>query len=128
MSENYRQQEAGTSAGLLASSAARMRARQNSKIALIKRALMEAGYQTVCEQAKALNLTRSSAWAILQANHKGRGLSPHVIARIASSPLLPPQVREIIDDYVRERLSGAYGHQSRSLDKFRRRLRAEGFS
>ena len=105
----------------------RMRARQQTKIAELRQALIENGYQRVCEQAKALGLSRSSAWAVLQANHKNRGLSPHVIGCIGASPQLPANARQVIEDYVRERLAGAYGHPTRSLREFRTKLDAVGF-
>lgn len=97
--------------------AARMRERQQQKIAQLKLVLVEHGLQTVREQAEALGLSRSSAWAVLQANHKHRGLSSHVIERIKLSPKLPTKARQVIEEYVRERLSGAYGHSPRSLEK-----------
>jgi hypothetical protein len=101
--------------------------RQQEKIAELRQSLIENGYRTVFEQAKALGLCRSSAWAVLQANHKHRGLSPHVIRRILASPELPANARRVIEDYVRQRLAGAYGHPPRSLQRFHAKLDAVGF-
>src|ERR1051325_7459757 len=101
-----------------ASIAARMRERQQQKIAQLRLVLVEHGLQTVREQADALNLSNSSAWAVLQANHKHRGLSSRVIERIKSSPKLPAKARQVIEEYIQERLSGAYGHSRQSLREF----------
>src|SRR5689334_8229086 len=65
--------------------AARMRERQQQKIAQLKCVLIEHGFQTVQQQAEALGLSRSSAWAVLQANYKLRGLSYRLIERIRHS-------------------------------------------
>ena len=103
-----------------------MRARQNAKIDELKRALIEAGFCTVLEQAKALGLSRSSAWAVLKAKHKSNGLSLPIIKRILDSPQLPQKAHNIILEYVRERLAGAYGHPSHRLNIFRTKLAAAG--
>jgi hypothetical protein len=111
-----------------ASLAKRMRERQQAKIAELRHALVDCGCRTVLEQARALGLSRSSAWALLNAGHKCNGLSPHLIARVASSPKLPPKVRKIIEEYVHSKLAGAYGHPRHRLKLFRAKLDAVGFS
>jgi hypothetical protein len=110
-----------------ASLAKRMRERQQAKIAELRHALVECGCRTVLEQARALGLSRSSAWALLSAGHKCNGLSPHLIARVASSPELPPKAKKILQEYVHNKLAGAYGHPKHRLKLFRAKLDAAGF-
>jgi len=99
--------------------AAGMRARQNAKLAELKRALIESGYETVHEQARALGLCRSSTWVVLNAGHKCNGLSSRLIKRITASPELPPKARKILQEYIHEKIAGAYGHPRNSLKRFR---------
>jgi hypothetical protein len=60
---------------------ARMKARQSSKIRELAEALKSAGFLTLDEQAKALGLSRSTAWTIRRASHKASGLSASIINR-----------------------------------------------
>lgn len=106
-------------------SLASMRVRQNAKLVELKRVLIESGYQSVDEQARALGLCRSSTWAVLNAGHKSSGLSSDLIKRITSSPNLPSKARTVIEEYVREKLAGAYGHSHHNLKRFRAKLGAE---
>jgi hypothetical protein len=67
-----------------------VKARQSSKIRKIGDALIALGYLALDEQAKALGLARSTAWTILQANHKssgplGNGHQPHAGSPRSSS-------------------------------------------
>jgi len=103
-------------------SAEGMRLRQNAKIEELRRVLLEQGLDTVAKQAVALGLSRSSAWALLQAQHKCRGLTPNVVRRIISTPQLPPKARMVIESYVREKLLGDYGHGRNSIRKFQASL------
>ena len=84
--------------------------RQSVKIREITDALVSSGYYTLDEQAKALGLGRSSAWAILKNGYKNSGMSAAVIERVLSSPHLPPPVRAKINEYVAEKVHGLYGH------------------
>jgi hypothetical protein len=72
------------------------KARQVTKIKELEAALTASGVVTLDEQARALGLSRSSAWAILKANHKSSGLSAASIKRMLSSPELPARVRVTI--------------------------------
>ena len=108
---------ADVAVGIPPASAESMRLRQNAKIEELKRVLIEEGFDTVAKQAAALGLSRSSAWALLQAQHKCRGLMPHVVRRIISAPQLPPKARSVIENYVREKLLGDYGHGRKSIRK-----------
>ena len=84
-----------------------MKARQSARIAEIREALVAAGFDTLSKQAAALRLSKSTAWAVLQADHKSSGLSASVINRIYRSQELPPTARRVIDEYVQEKLQGA---------------------
>ena len=99
-----------------------LKARQASKIAQIRQALVAAGVDTITKQAAVLALSRSTAWAVLRGNHKSSGLSTSVINRILRSQDLPLTVRRIIDEYVQEKLLGAYGHSKVRLRQFRVQL------
>jgi hypothetical protein len=92
------------------------KARQASKIAEIREALVVAGYRTAAEQAIALGVNRSTAWAFLNLN-KRAGPSARLLKRILASSKLPPAVRRTIKEYVNEKIAGLYGH-----GKYRRRL------
>jgi hypothetical protein len=95
------------------------RQRQASKVAEIREALIVAGVHSITLQAKALGLSRSTTWAILQRSHKSSGLSAAIINRMLASPNLQPTVRRTIEEYVHEKLVGAYGHDTRQLRLFR---------
>ena len=96
-----------------------MKARQCAKIAELRRVLLEAGLHSLNKQAIALGLSRSTTWAILQANHKCSGLSGSLIKRMLRSRELPPGARQWIEEYVAEKLTGAYGHKRDRLRVFR---------
>jgi len=98
------------------------KARQASKIAEIRQALVSAGFDTLSKQAAVLGLSKSSAWTMLRSRHKASGLSAKTIKRILASPHLPPTARQIIEEYIQEKLLGAYGHNGLSLTCFRMRL------
>src|SRR6476619_584869 len=99
-----------------------LKARQASKIAEIRQALVAAGYDTITKQAVVLGLSRSSAWAVLRGAHKSSGLSASIINRVLRSQELPPAARKIIEEYVQEKLLGAYGPNDKSLRQFRIQL------
>jgi hypothetical protein len=96
-----------------------MKARQCAKIADLRRVLSVAGYHSLDQRAIALGLSRSTTWVILQANHKSSGLSGSVIKRMLRSRELPPAARKWIEEYVAEKLTGAYGHKRNRLRIFR---------
>ena len=95
---------------------------QCAKVAELRRALMDAGFHSLGEQARALGLGRSTTWAILKAGHKSSGLSASVVRRMLRSANLPPAARRVIEEYVREKLAGTFGHGRKQLKKFRARL------
>jgi len=92
--------------------------RQRQKIAEFEHALIREGYRTLNAQAKALGLNRATTWTILKANHKASGLSASVITRMLEAPQLPPSVRGWIHEYVKEKMNGSYGHESRQIRRF----------
>ena len=94
-----------------------MKARQSCKIRELGDALITAGFLTLDEQARALGLSRSTAWTVLKANHKASGLAAGTINRMLSSPALPPRARATILTYVEEKLAGLYGHNKRSEER-----------
>ena len=61
---------------------------------------------------------RSTTWAILQANHKGSGLSGAIIKRMLLEPRLPDAARVKILEYVQEKTAGHYGHSRKRLRIF----------
>jgi hypothetical protein len=101
------------------SSISAMKSRQCAKIAELRRVLLVAGYHSLNKQAIALGLSRSTTWAILQANHKSSGLSGSLIKRMLRSRELSPAARQWIEEYVAEKLTGAYGHKRNRLRIFR---------
>jgi hypothetical protein len=98
------------------------KARQASKLAEIREALIEAGCDTTAKQAAVLGVCRSTAWALLNRD-KRVGPSANVIKRILSSPKLPRAARRKIEEYIEERIAGLYGHSENGtrlfLDQFR---------
>jgi len=85
------------------------KARQASKLAEIRNALVAAGYDTAAKQALALGVSRPTAWALLNRD-KRAGPSAKILKRILSSPSLPPAVRRKFEEYIEEKIGGLYGH------------------
>src|SRR5436190_23881265 len=103
-------------------SLAEKKRKQACKVAEIREALAASGIHSITQQAKVLGLSRSTAWAILQGAHKGSGLSATIIKRMLASPNLQPNIRQIIEEYVHEKLLGAYGHGPKQRGRFRAQL------
>jgi hypothetical protein len=102
--------------------AAEMKARQANKIRELGTALAASGFHSLDDQAHALGLSRSTAWTILRVHHKGSGLSSGIICRMLKNPRLPPRVRAVLIEYVREKCAGAYGHKKPQRYQFLARL------
>lgn len=100
------------------------RAAQAHKIGEIKSALASSGLNTLYHQALALGLCRSTTWNILSGGHKHGGLTADVVNAILGCPTLPESVRSIINDYVRRKLAGDYGHSAAAIARFKDRLQA----
>jgi hypothetical protein len=101
---------------------ARMKRRQSSKIRELAEAVKSAGFLTLDEQAKALGLSRSTAWTIRKASHKASGLSASIINRMLAAPDLPPLARSKILEYIEEKAAGLYGGSRSQCRKFAARL------
>src|SRR5262249_13052430 len=98
-----------------ASDVLEMKARQCAKIKELREVLIATGFRSLDEQAKALGLSRSTTWTIINASHKNSGLSASVINRILAKPQLPSLVRATVVEYVEDKLAGLYGHNKKSL-------------
>jgi hypothetical protein len=98
------------------------KARQASKLAEIREALVSAGCSTNAQQAFALGVNRSTAWAMLNCD-KQVGPSSGVLKRTLSSQNLPPAVRGKIKEYINEKIAGRRGHPEKRLRLFRNQFR-----
>ena len=94
------------------------KARQAAKVREIRGALIAAGYRTTAEQANALRVNRSTAWALLNRD-KRAGPSAVVLKRILSSQNLPQEVRRKVEEYIKEKSVGWYAHDKRRVRWFR---------
>ena len=83
---------------------ARGRKQCNYSVGLINiaDALIASGYTSLDQQARALGLSRSTAWTIVHAKHKVDRLSAKVSARMLKNPRLPPLVRAAFQQYLAE--------------------------
>ena len=93
------------------------KARQTAKLAEIHEALVAAGCDTTVKQAAVLGIGRSTAWVLLNRD-KRAGPSAKVIKRILSSPQVPMSVRQKIEQYIEEKVSGLYGHSETARRSF----------
>jgi hypothetical protein len=98
---------------------------QSDKIKQIGEALIRSGLVTLDQQSRALSLSRSTAWTILNPKHKGSGLSPTVIKQMLMAPRLPPLVRAKLLEYIEQKIAGSYGHGPHQVRRFVARLTAE---
>ena len=98
--------------------ASQLKMRQRIKIAEIRAALVDAGVVALDAQAATLGLSRSTAWSVLNPNHKSSGLSARTISRILGSPRLPRLVRQRLFEYVQAKIDGLYGHSERRRREF----------
>jgi hypothetical protein len=85
------------------------KARQATKLAEIREALVTAGYDTTAKQAAVLGVCRATAWVLLNRD-KRAGPSANVIKRILSSSNVPPEVRRKFEEYIEDKKGGLYGH------------------
>ena len=93
------------------------KAKQASKLEEIRAALTDAGCDTVAKQAAVLGVGRSTAWALLNLD-KRAGPSANVIKRILSSPDLPAIARRKVEQYVKAKSHGLYGHSKPRMQAF----------
>ena len=97
---------------------AAMKNRQSAKIQEFAHTLSRAGLVGLDDQARALGLSRSTAWTIISASHKSTGISPAIIDRMLASSSLPSSLRVKIIEYVEERAAGLYGHNRAQRRRF----------
>ena len=91
--------------------------KQALKLAEIREALVTAGYNTTAKQAAVLGVGRSTAWWLLNRD-KRAGPSAKVIKRILLSPQVPKKVRLKVEQYVKEKIHGLYGHSEQRTQWF----------
>src|SRR4051812_13983482 len=99
-----------------------IKALQASKIRELGSALVDAGFVSLDDQAGALGLCRSTTWTILRSEHKHSGLSVSVINKMLDGQHLPITVRAKLLEYIREKMSGQFGHNKEQLRRFSGRL------
>ena len=90
---------------------AAMKANQSAKIQEFAKALAVAAIVALDDQARVLNLSRSTTWTIVSAAQKSTGISATLIDRMLASPILPQPLRANIIEYVEEKATGCYGPQ-----------------
>jgi DNA-binding CsgD family transcriptional regulator len=99
-------------------SLAAKKVRQSTSIREIANALTASGFCTLDEQARALGISRSTAWTILKSPHKASGLSAKLISHMLTREQLPPLARDKFLEYVDEKAAGNFGHSVRLRRKF----------
>jgi hypothetical protein len=114
--------------GVSPASLASLRAKQGETLHALRLALIANGISSVAEQARVLCLPRSTAWFVLQSNHKWRGLNAAQVVRMLRSQWLPEDARRIVMRYVHERAAGAYGHTEVMRQRFLVRLERLGWA
>jgi hypothetical protein len=81
----------------------------------ISEALISSGYTSLDEQAKALGVSRSTAWTITKNKHKIGRLSARTINRILANPQTPANVRQVVQQYVAKRCAVTHGKRKLRL-------------
>jgi hypothetical protein len=99
-----------------------LKSKQADKITAIRESLIFSGHDTFRKQVLVLGLSRSTAWHLLNGHYKGSGLSAGIVKRILASSTLPGPTREVIQQYIQQKLSGNYGHSRARLMAFRKRM------
>ena len=78
-------------------------ARRTVPVQQIADALVEAGYASLDEQAKALGIHRATAWTIIKTKHKLGYLNAKTTERMLANPELPQCIRDVLQRFVAER-------------------------
>lgn len=99
---------------------------QQSKILEISEVLSRHGHRTVDQQARILNVPRSTAWTILRPTHKHSGLSVRVLLRMLNSPELPSEARQKVLDYLHEKAEGRFGSNQKCQRRFKTKAKQMG--
>ena len=66
----------------------------------ITEALIESGYRSLDAQARALGISRSTAWTVIKHKHKLGRLQLNTTMKILANPALPVQVRAAVEAYI----------------------------
>ena len=93
--------------------------RQAAKIRELENVLLTLGYKSAGQRAALLGLKRSTVWAIFNAEHTRGGLSSNTVKQLLAANGAPKELRRVIEEYVRAKLAGAYGHNHSALKRFR---------
>ena len=93
--------------------------RQAAKIRELEKVLLTLGYKSAGQRAAVLRLKRSTVWAIFNAEHTRGGLSSNTVKQLLAAKEAPKELRQVIEEYVREKLAGAFGHERSVLKRFR---------
>ena len=88
-------------------------------LAAITDALIRSGYKSLDAQARALGLSRSTAWTVIKGKHKLGKLHHNTTMKILANPALPAEVRAAVEAYVGP-ASPALGPGSRLLKQRKR--------
>src|SRR5262245_15267532 len=87
----------------------------SNELERISEALISCGYTSLDEQAKALGVSRSTAWTITKNKHKLGRLSARTINRILLNPQTPANVRQVIQQYIAKRCAVIQGKRKLRL-------------
>ena len=93
--------------------------RQAAKIRELEKVLLTLGYKSAGQQAAVTGLKRSTVWAIFNAEHSRSGLSSNTVKQLLAAKTAPKELRQVVAEYVFEKLSGTYGHNYSVLKRFR---------
>src|SRR4029079_2502801 len=70
--------------------------------------LIACGYTKLDDQAKALGVSRSTAWTIVKKKHKLDRLNNKTITRILANSETPQVVRAVVQQYLSEKVAVAF--------------------
>ena len=70
--------------------------------------LIACGYTKLDDQAKALGVSRSTAWTIVKTKHKLDRLNNKTITRILANSETPQVVRAVVQQYLSEKVAVAF--------------------
>src|SRR5262245_3090811 len=78
-------------------------ARRTIPVQHIADALVEAGYISLNQQARALGIHRATAWTIMRTKHKLGYLNAKTAERMLANPELPTCIRDVLHRYATEK-------------------------
>jgi len=77
--------------------------RRTIPVQRIADALVEAGYISLDQQARALGVHRATAWTIMRTKHKLGYLNGKTAERMLANPELPTCIRDVLHRYATEK-------------------------